>query len=136
MTPPPPFGTFPKIHPIWYCDPSLCLEREIPSTLGSGRKFTFPQSINMSLKVWVLGGFNETYDWQAGEEGFLSSTEVNRVIVFLVMVNMNTSSKFCNFTTIQIFSLSTQTWRQGPELPYGVNWGQVYTLIDSPIYTL
>jgi len=49
-------------------------------------------------EVWVLGGFNESYDWQAGEEGFLSSTE--------------------------IFSLFTQTWRQGPELPYGVNWGQ------------
>merc|ERR1711990_755925 len=49
-------------------------------------------------EVWILGGFNEDYDWQAGEEGFLSSTE--------------------------IFSLSTQTWRRGPELPYGVNWGQ------------
>jgi len=26
-------------------------------------------------EVWVLGGFNEDYDWQEGEEGFLSSTE-------------------------------------------------------------
>jgi len=49
-------------------------------------------------EVWVLGGFNEDYNWQEGEEGFLSTTE--------------------------IFSLSTQTWRQGPKLPYGVNWGQ------------
>ena len=28
------------------------------------------------VKVWILGGFNENYDWEAGEEGFLSSTEV------------------------------------------------------------
>ena len=28
------------------------------------------------VKVWILGGFNEDYDWQEGEEGFLSSTEV------------------------------------------------------------
>ena len=32
------------------------------------------------VKVWVLGGFNEDYDWQEGEEGFLSTTEVALVI--------------------------------------------------------
>jgi len=58
-------------------------------------------------EVWVLGGFNEDYDWQAGEEGFLSSTE--------------------------IFSLSTQTWRRGPELPYGVNWGQA-VVVDKTLH--
>jgi len=55
-------------------------------------------------EVWVLGGFTENYDWQAGEEGFLNSTE--------------------------IFSLSTQTWRRGPELPFGVNWGQAVVVDD------
>ena len=28
MTPPPPIGTFPKIHPIWQSDPSL---RNLPT---------------------------------------------------------------------------------------------------------
>ena len=32
------------------------------------------------VKVWVLGGFNEDYNWQEGEEGFLSTTEVALVI--------------------------------------------------------
>jgi len=58
-------------------------------------------------EVWILGGFNEDYDWQAGEEGFLSSTE--------------------------IFSLSTQTWRQGPDLPFGVNWGQA-VVVDEMLH--
>jgi len=27
-------------------------------------------------------------------------------------------------STTEVFSLSTKTWRDGPELPYAVNWGQ------------
>ena len=37
----------------------------------------------------------------------------------------------------QIFSLSNQTWRRGPELPFGVNWGQVITItITSLVISL
>ena len=45
------------------------------------------------VKVWILGGFNEDYDWQAGEEGFLSSTEVIPDLIILL-------------TTITRYSLS------------------------------
>ena len=55
-------------------------------------------------EVWVMGGFYSTTECGPG---FLSSTEV--------------------------FSIPTKAWRDGPELPFAVNWGQA-AFYDGDLY--
>ena len=75
----------------------------VPITPMKHRRQTFA-CVLKDDEVWVMAGFQDTTN---GRLGFISSNEV--------------------------FSISTKTWRDGPELPFAVNWGQS-VVYDGDLY--
>jgi len=117
-----------------------------PDLLGGSRMQHC--QVSTKLGILVIGGFN--YDARSLNTMILLPTNTTAWVTMpamkyrreamacalmgddvWVMGGFQDLSRFLSVT--EIFSLTTQTWRDGPELPYAVNWGQAI-VYDGSLY--